>query len=251
MEAWQRTIIGHRGMLWCNPLGWPTASSLHGALGLRPGARLLDLCCGKGALLTWLCDWTPEATGVGVDQVPAFLDEARAHAEEEGVADRVRFELADVRTWAHRQRGYDLACCVGARPFGATRATLEHLVSRARGGGAVVIGEGYWRRPPDPAYLELLGCSQGEYRDLAGTLALGGELGLDLEYWSVTTRDQLDEYEGAYLRNLLAHGRRHADQAGARQLAESARRWRDGYLRWGRATLGFVVAAFRLPAGRG
>jgi SAM-dependent methyltransferase len=59
------------------------------------GVRLLDLGCGKGAALIRLAQefgWS----GEGVDLIPEFIAEARRRAQQAGVADRLRFEVADI-----------------------------------------------------------------------------------------------------------------------------------------------------------
>lgn len=240
-----RTVIGHEGMEWCNPIGWEDMGELHDAMRLRRGARILDLACGKGALLVRLVDWTPDARGVGVDQLPPFLEQARRAAEAEGVAERVTFELADVRRWSPGPRAFDVVCCVGARPWGSRRETLQAMAALTRPGGCVVLGEGYWRQEPDPAYLEALGCDADEHEDLAGTLD-AGHPALDLEWWTACSPEQLDAYERRYLGNLLAWGRAHDKDPDAPALVQGARRWRDAHLRWGRDTFGFVIALWRV-----
>ena len=150
-----------------------------------------------------------------------------------------------MRTWRPHRRGFDVAACIGARPWDSTVGTLEHLRDRVHSAGAVVIGEGYWRQPPDAAYLEMLGCEASEYRTLSQTLALGEGLGLELVFWQVATVEAFDSYERTYVGNLLDHGRAKPRDLDAQVLAMSARKWRNAYLQWGRDTLGFVVAAWK------
>jgi trans-aconitate 2-methyltransferase len=56
---------------------------------------VVDLGCGPGQLTATLADRWPDASVVGVDSSADMIDAARAHEGE-----RVRFELADVRTWS-------------------------------------------------------------------------------------------------------------------------------------------------------
>src|SRR5262245_8811850 len=64
---------------------------------LSPGARQLDLACGKGEML---CRWaqTYGTVGHGVDISMLFVTAARARAVELGVAERVSFEHGDAAT---------------------------------------------------------------------------------------------------------------------------------------------------------
>jgi len=220
-------------------------AELYDAMALRKGAGILDLCCGKGALVSSLVRRTEQATGLGVDQSGALVEEARSFARQEEVADRVRFEVAEVRSWSPPQPGFDVVACIGARPWGSRHDCLAALAARARPGGFVLYGDLYWRHPPDAAYLEVLGCQASEQDELARTLD-PGELPLDLQWWATTTPQQHDEYERRYLGNLLAHARSQPGDPTALALAQGARRWRDAHLRWGRDTLGFVVGAWRV-----
>ena len=61
----------------------------------RPGARALDLGCGVGWSSIALAMAYPELHVLGVDSDDASVMDARANAEAGGVADRVRFEVAD------------------------------------------------------------------------------------------------------------------------------------------------------------
>jgi cyclopropane-fatty-acyl-phospholipid synthase len=64
----------------------------------RPGLEVLEIGCGWGGMgLTLARDWGARVTGItlSVEQ----LEVARARAEEEGLAGRVRFELLDYRDW--------------------------------------------------------------------------------------------------------------------------------------------------------
>ena len=58
---------------------------------LRPGMSLLDLGCGPGTITTGLARAVAPGEVVGLDVVPAVLEEARAHASTSGVTN-VRFE---------------------------------------------------------------------------------------------------------------------------------------------------------------
>lgn len=75
----------------------------------RPGLRVLDIGCGWGGLaLTLARDFGAHVTGITLSQEQ--LTEARARAEAEGLADRVRFEFLDYRAV---QETYDRIVSVG------------------------------------------------------------------------------------------------------------------------------------------
>jgi SAM-dependent methyltransferase len=76
-------------------------------LGHRSGLGMLDLGCGKGALLIHLArrfGWH----GRGIDIVPEFIGEARRRADQHGVATSLRFDVGDMRDTLHGAVAADL-----------------------------------------------------------------------------------------------------------------------------------------------
>jgi ubiquinone/menaquinone biosynthesis C-methylase UbiE/transcriptional regulator with XRE-family HTH domain len=66
---------------------------------LHAGARVADIGCGHGASTVLMATSYPNATFVGSDYHAGSVDQARARAEEAGVADRVTFETAGAQTF--------------------------------------------------------------------------------------------------------------------------------------------------------
>jgi cyclopropane-fatty-acyl-phospholipid synthase len=65
---------------------------------VRPGLEVLEIGCGWGGLaLTLARDWGAHVTGLTLSSEQ--LETARARAAEQGLSDRVRFELLDYRAW--------------------------------------------------------------------------------------------------------------------------------------------------------
>lgn len=63
--------------------------------GVKAGDVVYDLGCGDGRIvITAVRDFG--ARGVGIDINPVRIEEARANAQQAGVADRVRFEVKDL-----------------------------------------------------------------------------------------------------------------------------------------------------------
>ena len=66
----------------------------------------------------------------------------------------------------------------------------------------MLVGEGYWRRDPDPEYLERLGSTPDEMTTHQGNIEAGIELGLTpRESWTSSQRDW-DGYEELYARTM-------------------------------------------------
>lgn len=116
------------------------ARLLTGPAGLPARARLLDLGCGKGSVALHLLQRQPW-TALGVDGMPAFVERARARATALGLAERCRFEVADIRTWAGAGR-FDLIVLGAVGPvLGDAEATLRRLDPWLAPEGKIVVDQ--------------------------------------------------------------------------------------------------------------
>jgi SAM-dependent methyltransferase len=107
----------------------------------RPGAHALDLGSGVGYSSIALAKAWPGLEVLGVDSDDASVMDARANADAAGVADRVRFEVADADKLPDGT-SYDVAFYFEAlhdmaHPVESLRAVRESL----RPGGVVVVME--------------------------------------------------------------------------------------------------------------
>ncbi|MCH7679915.1 methyltransferase domain-containing protein [candidate division KSB1 bacterium] len=76
MDTWKYNGITHRDHLVCNPTSEARLDELVGLLPLKPGARVLDIACGKAELLLRIAVHHG-ASGIGVDISPYEVGEAR------------------------------------------------------------------------------------------------------------------------------------------------------------------------------
>jgi SAM-dependent methyltransferase len=96
-------------------------------LGLPPGARWLDLCCGSGRALLDAAAARPDLDITGVDLVGYFA-----------AAVPVRFETASITAWEPAGR-FDLVTCVhGLHYVGDKLGALQRAASWLSEGGVVV-----------------------------------------------------------------------------------------------------------------
>ena len=73
------TVIAHQGIDLMNPIPPAKLEEVLELLALEPGARVIDLGCGKGELLRRLAA-RYEIRAVGVDRSASLLEEARRRA---------------------------------------------------------------------------------------------------------------------------------------------------------------------------
>jgi hypothetical protein len=96
----------------------------------------------------------------------------------------------------------------------------------------------------------LLGGSESQYLDHRGNVQAGIDAGLIPMHATAASMDEWDEYEWKYCRSIERYAREMPDDPDVPAMLERIRRWRDGYLRWGRDTLGFAVYLFYRPSTR-
>jgi SAM-dependent methyltransferase len=73
---------------------------------LEAGAKVADIGCGHGITTVLMAKAFPKSTFVGFDYHAASIEAAREEARREGVADRVKFEIASAKDYPGT--GYDL-----------------------------------------------------------------------------------------------------------------------------------------------
>lgn len=106
---------------------------------LVAGGSVADVGCGHGAATILLAEAYPNATVIGYDNHAPSIEAARKAAAHAGVADRVRFEVADATaiTGSYDLIAFFAAWHDTADPVGVARAARRALAD----GGAVLLVE--------------------------------------------------------------------------------------------------------------
>lgn len=119
--------------------GRPNAVLAVEAADLVPG-RAVDLGCGEGGDAIWLAERGWQVTGIDFSE--AGLARAAAHAAERGVADRIEWRQADLRTWAPDGEQWDLVTShfLHLLDDGMLEATRQMAGAVAPGGTLLVVG---------------------------------------------------------------------------------------------------------------
>lgn len=182
-------------------------------LGLFPGARVLDVCCGSGAsALPCARAVGPSGSVVGVDVSKPLLDLARRKAERERLAN-VRFVQADMHDLDFADASFDAVVIVFGIFFAPDMgAQLRALTRLLRPGGLLAVttwgprlfeplysqflasvraqrsfAEEYrpWDRLTRPEQLSRL-MAEAELRDIEVTLESGSELlATPQDWWTI------------------------------------------------------------------
>jgi SAM-dependent methyltransferase len=128
--------------------------------GLRATRDLLSMChvddarevlevgCGIGVGPAYIAR-TYGCRVVGVDISERMIEWSRQRAREEGVEDRVEFEVADVRSLPFQADRFDAVFCESVLAFVTDKEqAIRELVRVTRPGGYVGLNEGLWRGEP-------------------------------------------------------------------------------------------------------
>jgi SAM-dependent methyltransferase len=246
MDPFKFTTIAHRHMSVCNPIESSALDACLDILGVGSEGTVIDVGCGKGEILIRLAE-RHGTRGVGLDINPEFLRIAEAEARRRAPG-RITFHLVEAMQFPVEPGSFAAAICLGStHAYGDFKAAIRALIPLVRPGGCILLGEGYWRQEPGPGYLHLLGAMRDELDDHAANLAAGVEAGLSPLFDRTSTLAEWDAYEDLYARTVEEYLEAHPDDPDADALRHRVRTWRQGYLRWGRDTLGFGTYVFQKP----
>ncbi|HUH71038.1 MAG TPA: class I SAM-dependent methyltransferase [Mycobacterium sp.] len=119
-------------------------------LGLHGDERVLDLGCGRGAVLLAAAKLVPRGTAVGVDiwrpdQTGNCMRATLANADAEGVADRIELHTRDMTELQFPDASFDLvvsSLAIHNLPGNAARlAAIDEAVRVLRPGGRIAIAD--------------------------------------------------------------------------------------------------------------
>lgn len=208
---------------------------------ITPGTTHLDLCCGKGEMLSrWVQQY--QSIGVGVDISPVFIAAARERAKELGVARNVSFIEGDASQFVYYDSRYDMVSCIGATWIGnGLTGTLELMQKALKAGGTLLVGECYWIAEPPAALHAALGTELTYFASLAGTLDRIEGAGCELIEMVLANRDSWDRYVAAQWATVHQWVRTHADDPDAKGITEWIKASQRSYLEYQRDYLGWGI----------
>lgn len=167
--------------------GRVATKALAEALGLHPGARVLDVGCGIGGTARWLAAHAG-VTVEGVDLTPEFVAVGRALTEQVGLAGQVHLQQGNALALPFDAASFDAAVLLHVGMNIADKATLFAGIARAlRPGGrfavydAMRVGAGEigfpqpWAGGPEVSFV----ATPAEYRAALAAAGLQPETEVD------------------------------------------------------------------------
>lgn len=250
MNPQKFSAIAHRDHDYCNPLSATKIERLLDLLPLDESSRVLDLGCGRAELALRIIERFGSQV-VAIDNSSLMLDAARERAQWTDALGRLHLDNVDIRNFVADPETFHMTVYLAASGIeGGVPAACRKLKGWTQPGGYVLIGEGYWKRKAPAEYLALLNGHETEYLDHRGNVQAGIDAGLVPMHAVVASADEWDEYEWKYARSIERYVREQSEDPDASAMSDRIRRWRDGYLRWGRETLGFGAYLFHRPKAR-
>jgi SAM-dependent methyltransferase len=228
-----------------NPLSGTTLNEAIDELRLWPGARVLDLGCGKAEALRRVVE-KYDAHGVGVELSPFAMSEARAGSMElrKGTLQLIEGNALEYRAEAP----FDVVMALGPGwEHDSFSALIRHVYPHVEPGGQLLLADGFWRTEPTPDFLLLLGASRDEMASHVENIRAGIELGLTPLWAATATQRDWDRYEWRYLSAVERWAVQHEADPQRTAFLERARAGRDRFLGGGREHLGFGLYLFRVP----
>ncbi|MFJ8033004.1 SAM-dependent methyltransferase [Streptomyces sp. NPDC096032] len=227
-----------------SPLSEARAAGIVQRLAANRPRTVLDIGCGWAELLLRVLAAVPDAKGTGVDINGTDLERARRNAEARGLADRTEF--VEESALGTRRGPADVVLCVGsgqalstAEP--GTAEVLRELRRLVTDGGRVLLGEGFWQRPPTATELSGMwpGARADDHHDLATVLDLAVEAGFRPEWTETAGAGEWEEFESAYQADTEVWLAAHPDHPLAAETRERLDRHRGQWMHY-RGVLGLA-----------
>ena len=246
MDPWKFYHVTHKYHLVCNPMSTAKLDEVIELLTINAEAAVLDIACGKGEMLTRLAE-RYEISGVGVDISPYFVADTKQKLQERVSDAQIKILNMDGADYKPDQL-FDLAMCIGASwVFKGHQGTLRNLMSMTKPGGLLLVGEPFWIKEPEEAYL----VAENLTHDMFGThyenVLVGEQEGLVPLYTVVSNQDDWDRYETLQWYATALYATENKDDPDVLHILARVAHGRTNYLQWGRETLGWALYLFRKP----
>jgi SAM-dependent methyltransferase len=195
---------------------------------LGPQTAVLDVACGKaGPALVLAREFGCRIHGVDVSAV--FVEEARRRIADAGLEKLISVgitDAAEISEWP----SCDAALCLGAAfVWGHIGDAAAALVQAVGGGGAIAVGEPFWRE---------VGRDEDGFVDLPQTVARFEAAGVDLTAMVAASEDDWDRYRSLQWRAAI--------EIGGDEVMECHLGRRESYLSARRAELGWAIFTGRV-----
>ncbi|MBP2242969.1 ubiquinone/menaquinone biosynthesis C-methylase UbiE [Cytobacillus eiseniae] len=241
------SAIAHRDHVFSNPISTEKVNKLIDLIPLKPENKMIDIGAGSCELPIRFVE-TYDVTATAIERYDGAINRGKQRANGRIPMEKIDFIQADAKTVveAFPEHHFDLGVCIGStHAIGDFSSTIQALKKCVRKDGYILIGEGYWKQSPSPAYLHALGAEESDLKSHYENIQLGQSLGL-IPLWSTTaSEDDWDHYEWLYAMSIENYCFQNPEDPDCPEMLEKIRAWKQTYNKWGRDTLGFALYLFR------
>ena len=245
MHKSRYSYIAHGHLPLWNPVGVTHLQRYVRQLALPEESLTLDIGCGIGLALNLILSQY-NTSAIGVDSSSYAIRQAARDLAPLISAGRLTLLEQGFEALDYGASSFRLIICIGStHAAGGYRETLRDAKRLLDANGLLLVGEGYWKRPPAADYLSFLKMSENELSTHGGNQLRACAEGFDLVDCSECSQEEWDAYEHQYAQNVedFVSANQHDPDAAA--MLQRIRPWQDAYYRWGRDTLGFGLYLFR------
>ena len=244
MDLWKFYDVTHKQHIVCNPMSTDKIDELIELLKLDPEAEVLDVACGKGEMLALIAE-RYGVSGVGVDISPFCVADTKQKLRERVSDARIEILNMDGADYKSDQL-FDLTMCIGASwIYKGHQGTLRALKSMTKVGGLILVGEPFWIKEPEEAFLVAYDHQRDEFGTHYENVLVGEEEGLVPLYTMVSNQDDWDRYESLRWYSAGKYAEENDNDPDVPEILTRVTQGQTNYLRWGRDTLGWAIYLFR------
>jgi len=247
LDVWKYYDVTHGKHLFLNPTSAEKIDRLCGLLNLKPGAKVVDVGCGKGELLMRLA-MLYDIKAIGVDLSPFFIKKLNEEVTKRRLCEKITvLQMDGAKFKPDRSESFDLSICLGASwIWGEYNGTLSALKTFTKPGGIIIVGEPFWKAVPDKEYLEASGLKKELFSDSHYLNVVKAEQqGLKCLYTMVSNSDEWDNYEALQWWAVDEYARAHPEDPDVPEIISNKERDKQNYLRWERLVVGWATYVFR------
>ena len=229
-----------------NPMSIIKIDQLIELLNLKSKAEVLDIACGKGEILTRIAE-RYKISGVGVDISPFFVADAKQNLQQRVPSSRIEILNMDGADYKP-DRLFDLSMCIGASwIYHGHRETLRSLKSMTKPSGLILVGEPFWLKEPEDAYLTAAGEAIDDFGTHYENVLAGTEEDLLLLYTLVSNQDDWDRYTALRWYSTAMFVEENKTDPDVTEIVKRIDHEKAAYLQWGRDTVGWAIYVFKNP----
>ena len=157
---------------------------------------------------------------------------------------KIEFIKSDAKTMSLDRESFDLTVCMGSsHAFAEGKSAFEGAIvfmqNILKPNGMILIGEGYWKREPDPEYLEFIGDPVGVYNSFEGNIGIAESAGFVPVYATESSLDEWDHFEWSFLLKAERAVISNPDNLDLRKKLDQVKAWNASYRKYGRSTMGY------------